>query len=74
MNPAETRRMKIIAAVKDLLDLGYSSVDIMEVLHLSEATYRSYLNTIEEEKAGKFLRNNRFADKTGCIMRTNIRR
>lgn len=53
MNPGETKRMKIIAAVKDLLDLGYSSEDIMEVLRLSESTYRSYLNTIEKEEKCK---------------------
>lgn len=56
-NPAKTKQMRIVEAVKDMLDAGYDREDIMEALHLSEATFRSYLRMINEDKEHKLKRN-----------------
>ena len=52
--PAKIKQMAIVGAVKDMITLGYSGEDIMEVFHLSESTYRSYLKMINDtEDANK---------------------
>lgn len=56
-NPAKTKQMRIVEAIKDMLDAGYGYEDIMDTLRLSEATIRSYMRMINEDKDRKLKRN-----------------
>lgn len=56
-NPAKTKQMRIVEAVKDMLDAGCTYEEIMNTLRLSEATIRSYMRMINEDKDRKLKRN-----------------
>lgn len=56
-NPAKTKQMRIVEAVKDMLDAGCEYEEIMNTLRLSEATVRSYMRMINEDKDRKLKRN-----------------
>lgn len=55
-NPAKTKQMRIVEAVKDMLDAGCDREEVMNTLRLSEATFRSYVRMINEDKDRKLKR------------------